>query len=163
LGKRVPYLMALTGTPAHNSSLDVYAQYRFLDPGIFGTKFSAFRSRYAVMGGYGGYQVIAYRTSPTLPDGRPNPYYSLELDQEFQERMYSISFRVRTGDVLDLPPEMDEERRFDLSDSAWKIYTKLYRDMVVGAGSGKVTVANALTRLLRLQQITSGFLPVEDD
>ncbi|WP_461365392.1 SNF2-related protein, partial [Candidatus Darwinibacter acetoxidans] len=65
LGKRVPYRMALTGTPAHNSPLDVYAQYRFLDPGIFGTNFSAFRNRYAVMGGYGGYQVIAYRVSPT--------------------------------------------------------------------------------------------------
>ena len=34
LGKRVPYRMALTGTPAHTSPLDVYAQYRFLDPGI---------------------------------------------------------------------------------------------------------------------------------
>lgn len=163
LGKRVPYRMALTGTPAHNSPLDVYAQYRFLDPGIFGTSFSAFRSRYAVMGGYGGYQVIAYRISPTLPDGQPNPYYSLKLDREFQERMYLIAFRVRTGDVLDLPPEIDEERRFDLSDSARKIYTKLYRDMVADVGSGKVTVTNALTRLLRLQQITSGFLPVEDD
>lgn len=163
LGKRVPYRMALTGTPAHNSPLDVYAQYRFLDPGIFGTNFSAFRNRYAVMGGYGGYQVIAYRINPTLPNGQPNPYYSLELDREFQERMYSIAFRVRTGDVLDLPPEIDEERRFDLSDSARKIYTKLYRDMVVDVKSGKVTVTNALTRLLRLQQITSGFLPVEDD
>lgn len=163
LGKRVPYRMALTGTPAHNSLLDVYAQYRFLDPGIFGTSFSAFRNRYAVMGGYGGYQVIAYRTSPTLPDGRSNPYYSLKLDREFQERMYSIAFRVRIGDVLDLPPEMDEERRFNLSNSARKVYTKLYRDMVADVGAGKVTVTNALTRLLRLQQITSGFLPVEDD
>jgi SNF2 family DNA or RNA helicase len=163
LGKRVPYRMALTGTPAHNSPLDVYAQYRFLDPGIFGTNFSAFRNRYAVMGGYGGYQVIAYRVSPTLPDGQPNPYYSPKLDREFQERMYSIAFRVRTGDVLDLPPEMDEERRFNLSNSARKIYTELYRDMVADVGSGKVTVVNALTRLLRLQQITSGFLPVEDE
>jgi SNF2 family DNA or RNA helicase len=163
LGKRVPYRMALTGTPAHNSPLDVYAQYRFLDPGVFGTNFSAFRNRYAVMGGYGGHQVIAYRISPTLPDGQPNPYYSLKLDREFQERIYLIAFRVRTGDVLDLPPEMDEERRFNLSNSARKIYTKLYRDMVADVGSGKVTVTNALTRLLRLQQITSGFLPVEGD
>ena len=67
LGKRVPYRMALTGTPAHNSPLDVYAQYRFLDPGIFGTNFSAFRDRYAVMGGYGGYQVIAYRAGRPIP------------------------------------------------------------------------------------------------
>jgi SNF2 family DNA or RNA helicase len=58
---------------------------------------------------------------------------------------------------------MDEERRFNLSNSARKTYTTLYRDMVADVGSGKVTVVNALTRLLRLQQITSGFLPVEDE
>jgi hypothetical protein len=39
----------------------------------------------------------------------------------------------------------------------------LYRDMVADVRSGKATVTSALTRLLRLQQIASGFLPAEND
>src|SRR5690606_9221429 len=146
LGRAVPYRLCLTGTPAHNTPLDVYAQYRFLDPGIFGTSFQRFKERYAILGGYTGKEVVGFRNMKDL-----------------RRRMYMIAYRVRTEDVIDLPPEIDEERRFGLSDSARKIYTKLYRDMVADVGSGKVTVTNALTRLLRLQQITSGFLPVEGD
>ena len=37
LGKRTRYKMCLSGTPMANSPLDVYGQYRFLDPTIFGT------------------------------------------------------------------------------------------------------------------------------
>src|SRR5690606_8984510 len=61
LGRAVPYRLCLTGTPAHNSPLDIYAQYRFLDPGIFGTNFKRFKERYAVLGGYTGKEVISFK------------------------------------------------------------------------------------------------------
>ena len=116
------------------------------------------------MGGYGGYQVIAYRISPTLPERPAEPlYYNPKLDQEFQERMYSTPSESGPATFGTCRQRWDEERRFNLSNSARKTYTTLYKDMVADVGSGKVTVASALTRLLRLQQITSGFLPVEDD
>ena len=41
-------ILALTGTPMPHSPLDLYGQYRVLDPGIFGTSFGRFKSQYAV-------------------------------------------------------------------------------------------------------------------
>jgi len=145
LGRAVPYRLCLTGTPAHNSPLDIYAQYRFLDPGIFGTNFARFKERYAVLGGYTGKEVVSFKN----------------LD-DLQRRMYMIAYRVRTEDVIDLPPEIDEERRFDLSKDAGELYERLFEEFVVDVKGGMVTADNALTRLLRLQQITSGFLPAQD-
>jgi SNF2 family DNA or RNA helicase len=39
LGLKANRRLGLTGTPAPNSPLDFYAQFRFLDPSIFGTSF----------------------------------------------------------------------------------------------------------------------------
>ena len=46
LGKIVPHRYLVTGSPLAENPIDVYAQYRFLDPEIFGTNFTAFRNEY---------------------------------------------------------------------------------------------------------------------
>lgn len=145
LGRRSAHRAALTGTPMPRSPLDIYAQYRFLDPGIFGTSFAAFRNRYAVMGGYGGHEVLGYQNQDDLA-----------------KRMYSIAFRVMAEDVLDLIPVLHEERSVPLEPEAQNVYRELYANLVADVGVGRVNAANALVKILRLQQVTSGALPVED-
>jgi SNF2 family DNA or RNA helicase len=137
--------LCLTGTPMPHSPLDVYAQYRFLDPGIFGTSFAAFRARYAVMGGYGGHEVLGY-----------------QRQDELAERMYRIGYRVMADDVLDLPPAVHERRTTELSPKGRKVYDSLAKSLYADIEAGQVTASNALVRLLRLQQVTSGQLPVDD-
>ena len=156
-----------TGTPLANAPLDIYGQYRALDPGVFGTSFHRFRRRYAIMGGYNDHQVIAYPMNPTMRDPRSgrtvdNPYYRPEIDREFNEKLYSIAFRV-TEEVLDLPPETDVRIDVELSPKARKLYTTLTdRWIAEHAESGGVfTARNVLTRMLRQQQITGG--SVNDD
>ena len=61
LGDRAAYKMILSGTPIQNSAIDLYSQFRFLDPTVFGSNFYAFRNRYARMGGFG-----ASRSSATI-------------------------------------------------------------------------------------------------
>ena len=144
LGDTIPFRMCLTGTPMPHSPLDIYAQYRFLDKGIFGTSFTNFRARYAVMGGYGNHEVKGYQN-----------------EQELHDKMYQIAFRVKAEDVQDLPEAIDIVRTCKLSASARAIYRDLDREFVAEVGSGAVTVTNALTKLLRLQQITSGFITLD--
>lgn len=145
LGKRIPYRLALTGTPLPHSPLDAYAMYRFLNPWIFGWGFKDFRERYAIMGGFEGKQVIEYRN----------------LD-ELHEKMFSIAMRVKKEDVLDLPPAVHVDRRFKMSDKARRIYGDLEDELYSLIDDGEVTAANALVKLLRLQQVTSGHVKLDD-
>jgi SNF2 family DNA or RNA helicase len=142
LGRRASRVLLLTGTPMPHSPLDIYAQYRVMDTGIFGTSFNRFRSRYAVMGGYEGKQVVGYQN-----------------DEELARRFGEAAFVVKKSEAgLDLPPVLHEQRRFVLGKQCAAAYAALDEDFAIGVGEGTVTAANALVKLLRLQQLTSGYV-----
>jgi SNF2 family DNA or RNA helicase len=145
LGEQAHKRIGLTGTPMPHSPLDLFAQYRFLDPSIFGRSYYAFKARYAVMGGYENKEVVGYNHT-----------------DEMNARMYSIAYRVRAADVLDLPPAVHVERTCELEPKARKHYKELWRDFVTEVDGGTVTAANAMVKLLRLQQLTSGYLRTEE-
>ncbi len=138
LGSKVERRLALTGTPMPHSPLDVYAQFRFLDVGIYGSSFTKFRLRYARMGGYGGYEVLGYQNT-----------------DELRDRFRANSFEA-SKDLLDLPPETDSIREFDLAPATLKIYRQMAETFVAEVKSGLITASNALVKLLRLQQLTGG-------
>lgn len=145
LSDRVPQRLALTGTPMPHSPLDIYAQYRALDKRVFGTSVTRFKARYAVMGGFNGREIKGWQRQD-------------ELNQKF----FSIAHRVQAEDVLDLPPLLEVTRSCALGSQARRLYHELERDFVADLEEGRITAANALARLLRLQQLTSGYGRTED-
>jgi SNF2 family DNA or RNA helicase len=145
LAKRAARRLALTGTPMPHDPLDVYSQYRALDASIYGTNFARFRNRFAVMGGYGNYQVVGFQKM-----------------EELNRLFYSIAYKAEQN-VLDLPGRHHIYRYFTLGNKARKAYSELTEKLVADLDEGVVTAANALVRLLRLAQITSGWLPVQDE
>jgi len=144
LRSRARARLALTGTPLPHSPLDAYAQFRFLDPSIFGPSFAAFRQKYAVMGGFQKKQVTGFQ----------------HLD-ELEALMRTITFRV-SKDVLDLPPETHVTFECDLSAEALRVYRDLEEDFVAEVRDGRVTAANAMVKLLRLQQVAGGWVKTDD-
>lgn len=144
LGQHTPYRLGLSGTPMPHSPLDVYAYFRFVDPSIFGWGWNKFRRHYAVMGGYQNRQVVDYRN----------------LD-ELNRRFYSVTFPC-AKDVLDLPPEMHATYTCRLGSEGLRAYRSLERNLIAEVESGEVTAANALVKLLRLQQITGGYIRTDD-
>lgn len=144
LARKAKCRLGLTGTPMPHSPLDIFAQYRFLDSSIFGLSWHKFRMRYAVMGGYGNYEVVGMKN-----------------EKELNSKFYSIAYRVLSRDVLDLPEQTFIMRTAKIGRGA-KVYHDMYRYMVADVKGGLVTASNALTRLLRLQQITGGYLRDED-
>lgn len=147
LGARAKYRMILTGTPMPKGPLDVYAQYRFLDPGIFGSNYQTFKRTYAVLNiAPWGEEIVGYQNQADL-----------------QERIYRVAVRADQS-LLDLPDTQDIERNFQLAPTARKSYDNLEKSAVTKVEGGLVSANNALTMLLRLQQMTSGFvLPVGED
>jgi SNF2 family DNA or RNA helicase len=144
VGRRIPWRLGLTGTPMPHSPLDVYAQYRFLNPNIFGTSYARFRARFAVMGGFDGKQVVGYQN-----------------EREMRARFESIAYQA-DDTVVELPEVMHLRRTFALEGEAKRIYRELEREFVSDVHEGTVTVSNALTKLLRLQQITGGAVTDDD-
>lgn len=137
LGQRAIRRLGLTGTPLHHSPLDVWGQFRFLDPAIFPMSFMDFANRYR----------------PLVKHGERHP----DLERELHEKIYQIAYRV-TSDVLQLPEAKHEVIMGDLSPEAARVYRQLERELVADIGAGRVTARNGLARLIRLQQVTSGFV-----
>lgn len=143
LGDKVLYKLILTGTPITQGPLDWWSQYRFLDPTIFGKSFFKFRREYATMGGYGGYKVVSYQNLDGLI-----------------HKAHSIAYRVTLDEVHDMPDPVTQTLKVDFSPDGRKLYNKMEKDFLVEFGDNQqATAPIILTQLMRLQQITSGFLP----
>ncbi len=142
LGAKARYRLLLTGTVITNKAIDVFSQYKFLNPLIFGQSFYTFRNRYFDMTGYGNH----------------TPVLKQSMEQELMKRMHSIAFRATKAECLDLPEITDIIRYVQLEPSVMRIYRDLVKDSYAELGKGSVTASNILTRLLRLSQVTGGFV-----
>lgn len=147
----VPRRLLLTGTPMPHSPLDVYSQWKILNPLAFATgtdswNFSTFRSQYAQMGGFAGSQVIGFQ----------------RLD-DMQQRMEQNSYVVHKQDCLDLPPVTMIDVDFPLNPTEKAAYRAMKRDMrVLLSDNTEMNAANMLTKMLRLRQISCGFMTDDD-
>ena len=145
LGDRAACRLILSGTPVQNSVIDLYSQYRFLDPGVFGANFYAFRNRYCQMGGYGGHEVVGYQ----------------HMD-ELTRKEHSIALRVTKAECLDLPGQTFFRRYVQLEPAARRLYDQIARASCAELESGGcVTASIVLTKLLRLMQLTGGFVQAD--
>jgi SNF2 family DNA or RNA helicase len=80
---------------------------------------------------------------------------------ELERLMSRITFRVG-AEVLDLPPATHVTYHCDLAGEALRIYRDLEEDFVAHVLDGTVTAANAMVKLLRLQQVTGGCVPTDE-
>lgn len=159
LRRRAKRRLCLTGTPCPNNPLDLYGQYRFLDPGIFGTSYALFQAHYAIMGGH----KVTYKVRGQSVS-KPVQIMGFQNQDEMARRMDSIAFSAKADDVLDLPPAMHVERFVHLDEKESAAYKQMYNQLVFFLQSGEViTATNVLVKLVRLQQITSGFIQNVED
>lgn len=146
LGAQAQYRMLLTGTVVTNKAIDVFSQYKFLNPAVFGNSFYAFRNRYFDMVGYGNH----------------TPVLKKNMTDELMMRIHSIAFRVTKDECLDLPETTDVNQRVELEPEAQRLYHGLVHDSFIALKDGEVSATNVLTRLLRLSQLTGGFLQSDE-
>lgn len=150
--------LALTGTPMPNGPLDIYAQYRFLDPGIFGTSFTRFKRRYAIL------RKLPTGVEIVDTDAAGRKLY--QNQDELHTKMFSIAYRIADEELdaaLGLEEPIHETRECDLGPQARRIYDELEADTFADLGDGdSISVDNKLTEMLRLQQLTSGHVVVDE-
>ena len=147
LGAKAKYRLLLTGTVITNKPVDVFSQYKFADPKVYGNSFYQFRNRFFDMVGYGNY----------------TPVMKKSMETEFMERLHSIAFRATKAECLDLPEFTDIIQRVELEPAAMRTYKQLVKDSYAELSEGTVTATNVLTQLLRLSQLTGGFIGNDAD
>ena len=97
------------------------------------------------MGGYENRQIVAY-----------------ENVDELTKNIEGHSYRILKKDCLDLPDKIYQRAYVDLSESQRNLYNKVRDDWVADYQSETIEAPEAITRLLRLQQITCGWFPTEN-
>lgn len=151
IGKAVDQTLILTGTPITKAPLDAFGQFRVVDDKIFGrgdqrSDWKNFREKYGIWGGWGKHQLKGYRN----------------LD-ELITKVRTWSYRVRKEQCFDLPPKLWVDVPVTLSDRSIELYHKMANEMIAEIETGVISTAKiVLTKLLRLSQITSGFLKDEN-
>ena len=135
----------LTGTPVTKGPEDLFAQFKFLNPDILGfTAFYKFRARYCIMGGFENRQIIAYQNT-----------------EELTENVEKSSYRVLKKDCLDLPDKIYQRHYVSMSKAQERLYNEIKRDFITELNGNEIQAPEAITRLLRLQQILCGWFPTE--
>lgn len=154
LGKLAVARYILTGSPIANSPLDAFGQFRFLNPNILGHQtFTSFKSEYAV----------------TVPLSKAQPHIRIVKNYKnlprLREMVGKYSYRVLKSECLDLPEKVYRVIDLDMGPKQAELYRQMKEDAIcrpLPLEPG-LRAPIILTQLLRLQQITSGFVPLLDE
>lgn len=140
-----PYRAILTGTVTPKSFLDLYGQWKFLNPRAFGTDKAAFVARYIIYGGFMKHQVKGYQNV-----------------SELKAKVKADASVRRKDQTLDLPPELYQKVPIELEDHAYRMYTKLAEELFLEIKGEVVDIKNAAVKIMRLHQLCGGFLKTEE-
>ena len=151
VGKLAKYRRILTGSPVTKNPMDLYSQCAFLDEDLLGfSSYWAYKSRYAI-------EVKRHSSTHSFPHivGFRN------LD-ELSRKLAFFSFRVLKEDCLDLPSKVYSPRHVELTKEQQKAYNDLETFAITQLNDNTLSVTNTMTMLLRLHQITCGYLPTDN-
>jgi len=151
IGKHAKYKRIMTGSPITKNPLDLYTQCEFLDPWLLDfASYYSFRNRYAEM------KTMHVR-------GR-----SIQVVKEFRhlgelsDTVKEFSYRVLKEDCLDLPPKNFVKRHITLTPDQKKIYEQMKKHAIAMLNKKVTTTVTVLTQLMRLHQITCGYVTADD-
>ena len=151
IGQHAKYKRIMTGSPITKNPLDLYTQCEFLDPWLLDfSSYYAFRNRYAEMK-----TMHVHGRSIQVVDKFQNL-------GELSDTVKQFSYRVLKEDCLDLPPKVFIKRHIALTADQQRIYKQM-KDQALAVLNGKVTTTmTVLTQLMRLHQITCGYVTADD-
>lgn len=158
LAKLAKYRFILTGTPILNSIEDLFSQFHILDHGKrFGSNYYAFKHTYFKDMNRG------------MPQGKYFPNWKAlpGAESKIKELIQDTSFFAKKEECLSLPPLIKKVIEVEMSKEQARLYESMKRDLVATINTPhgeKHSIAElAITKALRLQQIVSGHLRVENE
>ena len=143
-------IVGLTGTPAGNGLMDLYAEFRLLDMGErLGRFISQYRDAYFQPDKRNGMIIYSYK---------PLPY----AEQQIYDRISDITISMKATDHLKMPELISSEYTVQLTEKQKEKYEKLKKELVLTSDDNEVTAANAAALSNKLSQMASGAVYSDD-
>lgn len=143
-------VVGLTGTPAGNGLMDLYAEFRLLDMGErLGRFISQYRDAYFQPDKRNGMIIYSYK---------PLPY----AEQQIYDRISDITISMKATDHLKMPELISSEYTVQLTEKQKENYEKLKKELVLTSDDNEVTAANAAALSNKLSQMASGAVYSDD-
>lgn len=143
----------LSGTPIPKGLENLWGQMTFLSPDVLGyNSYYTFRSRYCELAAAyngaprGAVRIVGYRNV-----------------KELWDKIDAHCSRVLTKDCMDVPENIMIERHIEMTKEQAELYEQVSDKFAaeVSIDGGSVRADEAIVRMMRLQQILCGHLPVE--
>lgn len=148
--KKISRLVELTGTPAPNGLIDLWAQLYLLDGGErLGKTIGGFRQRYFDPDQRNAQQVFSYKPKEGA-------------DDTIQDKINDICISMSAEDYLDLPECVSVEVPVQLDTKAQAAYKKLEKDMLLEINDEEITATTAAALGTKLLQLGNGAVYGED-
>lgn len=140
--KLADHKVILSGTPLDKSPIDMWAQFRFVAPQVFGTKWKDFEDEYCYKTGFMGKEVkLRVKKLP-----------------EFLEKLKPYCLREVKSEVLNLPKLEIVLSPVELLGNQLRIYDEMNSEMITSLDGKTVEVDLKITQIAKLQQICGGFI-----
>ena len=141
---KVKRIVGLTGTPASNGLMDLWAEYRLLDMGErLGRFITNYRNTYFTPDKRNG--MIVYSYSP-LPGA----------EEAIYGKIADITISMKCTDYLRMPECVVNEVHVRMTDGEKEKYDRLRKDMVLSLGDADIDTVNAASLANKLAQMANG-------
>lgn len=147
---KVKRIVGLTGTPASNGLMDLFAEFKLLDMGQrLGRFITQYRNAYFQPDKQNGYIVYSYKP---LPDA----------EEQIYDRISDITVSMKAVDHLQMPELISTEYIVAMSDDEKEKYRELKKELVLQLPDGEITAANAASLNNKLCQMSNGAIYDDD-
>ena len=147
----VKRIVGLTGTPAPNGLMDLWAEFRLLDGGKrLGRFIGQYRERWFRPDKRNQMVIFSYKPK----EGAEYEIYSAISD---------ITVSMKAMERIRMPELIETEMKVSMSLSERKAYDSMKKDLVLSLPDGAVTASNAAALSGKLMQLSSGAVYTDEE
>lgn len=162
LRRSVKYCIVMSGSPAPNGDWEFWPQLSFVQPGVLGGSFFGFRNHFFHLARNGQKLPAGSLINKSIAAKIFKEGWKYEITKEKKEQLLArikpVCFFVKKEDCLDLPEQIDEIREIEMNAEQKRIYNGMKEDLVAEIKNQQIAAPVALTKIMKLRQICSGFI-----
>lgn len=147
---KVRRIVGLTGTPASQGLMDLFAEFKLLDMGQrLGRFIGQYRLNYFKPDKVNGPIVYSYRLLPGA-------------EEQIYDKISDITISMKAVDHLEMPELISTEYPVYLDEKEMEKYEGLKKDLILSTTEHEVTAANAASLVNKLSQMANGAVYTDD-